>query len=120
MATFAIVLTSAPHQNKTATAIDFIESTLKAEHTIAGVFLYQDGVLHANVNTQMPSDELQSIKQLKSLKAAYDLPLHLCITAGEKRGLTDEDANNIDSDFVVSGLGEMVELTNNAEYVVQF
>jgi len=120
VATFAIVLTSAPHQNKTATAIDFIRSTLESGHEIAGVFFYQNAVLHANINTEMPSDELQSIKQLKTLKANYNLALHLCITAGEKRGLTDGSNLNIDQSFTVSGLGEMVELANNADYMVQF
>ena len=64
------------------------------------------------------------------------MPLYLCISAAEKRGLTDElnnhepsshelshepsqETSNIDSVFTVSGLGELVELTSKAERVVQ-
>ena len=51
----------------------------------------------------------------------------MCISAAEKRGLSDElladnslhTNSNIDSAFTVSGLGELVELTSQADRVVQ-
>jgi tRNA 2-thiouridine synthesizing protein D len=54
------------------------------------------------------------------LHQKYQLPLHLCYTAAEKNGLSDEKAtNNIAAHFTVSGLGELVELTSAADRVVQ-
>ena len=42
------------------------------------------------------------------------------VPAAEKRGMTDEEQlNNIAPNFVVAGLGELVELTNKCDRVIQ-
>jgi sulfur relay (sulfurtransferase) complex TusBCD TusD component (DsrE family) len=41
----------------------------------------------------------------------------LCVTAAEKRGLTE---SNIHSDFTISGRAEFAELTTEADKVIQF
>ncbi|MGJ8692585.1 MAG: sulfurtransferase complex subunit TusD [Thalassotalea sp.] len=119
----AVVVTSAPHSNFTATAIDYIESALTNEAVeVLGVFFYQDGALNANSHITMPNDEFQAIKQWQRLHREYQLPLHICITAAEKRGLSDgtEDLSlNIAPEFIISGLGELVELTSKADRTVQ-
>ena len=119
----AVVVTSAPHNNFTATAIDYLDSALKQPNIdVLGVFFYQDGVLNANTNIAMPNDEFQAIKEWKRLHEKYNLPLHLCITAAEKRGLSDGNElldNNIAAHFLISGLGELVELTSKADRLIQ-
>ena len=119
----AVVVTSAPHNNFTATAIDYLDSALKQPNIdVLGVFFYQDGVLNANTNIAMPNDEFQAIKEWKRLHEKYNLPLHLCITAAEKRGLSDGNElldNNIADHFLISGLGELVELTSKADRLIQ-
>jgi len=115
----AVIVTSPPYSNLSITALNYIETALRADIKLVGVFFYQDGVMHANQQIQIPSDEFQCIKQWRLLYQTYQLPLHLCVTAAEKRGLSDEKPNNIDSIFTVSGLGELVELVNKADRVVQ-
>lgn len=120
MKKLAVVVTTPPYSNLSVTALDYIETALKSGIELVGVFFYQDGVIHANQHANIASDEFQCIQQWQTLHQAFKLPLHLCITAAEKRGLTDEELNNIHPIFTVSGLGELVELVNKADRLVQF
>lgn len=120
----AVVITTPPYSNLSVTALEYIETALKAGVELVGVFFYQDGVMHANTNIQIASDEFQALTHWQRLHKTYKLPLHLCITAAEKRGISDDDINdhhqNIHSIFTVSGLGELVELSSMADRLVQF
>ena len=120
----AVVVTTPPYSNLTATAIDYVETALQQGITVIGVFFYQDGALHANKNIHIASDEYQVIKQWERLHNEYQLPLNLCITAAEKRGIICDESenknNNFNDSFTISGLGELVELSSNATRLVQF
>ena len=120
MKKLAVIITTPPYSNLSVTALDYIETALKSGIELIGVFFYQDGVLHADVNTQIASDEFQALAYWKKLHKEYLLPLHLCITAAEKRGMSDEHNKNIHPVFTVSGLGELVELSTKADRLVQF
>tara|TARA_R110000737_G_scaffold277496_1_gene284213 strand:+ start:1614 stop:1991 length:378 start_codon:yes stop_codon:yes gene_type:complete len=119
----AIMVTTPPNSNLTTTAINLVRAALNKGVSVIGVFFYQDGVLNAAKNLSIPSDEFQTLTQWQQLNSQYNVPLYLCITAAEKRGLSDELTNkelsNIDQAFTVSGLGELVELTSKAKRVVQ-
>ena len=121
--TLALVVTTPPNSNLTTSAINLIRAAVKSGVDIVGVFFYQDGVLNAAKNLSIPSDEYQTLAQWQALNGKYAIPLYLCITAAEKRGLSDgleqEGVSNIDPTFTVSGLGELVELTSRAARVVQ-
>ncbi|MFD2166733.1 sulfurtransferase complex subunit TusD [Thalassotalea euphylliae] len=121
MSVFTIVVTTSPFHGLSATANELIEAIYATEeHTINGVFFYQDGVLAANKLASQPSDEYQFVEALCQLKTKYNFDLHLCISAAEKRGMTDDkDNHNIHPAFTISGLGEMVELSNSADRVIQ-
>ena len=118
----AVVITTPPYSNLTVTALNYIETALQGNINIVGVFFYQDGVLNANSNVHIASDEFQTIKRWQALHEQYQLPLHLCITAAEKHGISDENESGslIHDAFTISGLGELVELSTNAERLVQF
>jgi tRNA 2-thiouridine synthesizing protein D len=116
----AVVVTTPPYSNLSVTALDYVDTALKSGVEIVGVFFYQDGVIHANQQVQIASDEFQCIKQWQVLQNKFKLPLHLCVTAAEKRGLSDEEPKNIHPSFTVSGLGELVELVNKSDRLVQF
>ncbi len=123
----AVVITSPPHSNMTATALDYIETSLIMDINIVGVFFYQAGVLHGNKYVDIASDEFQAIQKLSDLHNKFQLPLHLCVTAAEKYGISCEQSdeegikpNNLNEIFTVSGLGELVELSSKADRMVQF
>ncbi|WP_085297410.1 sulfurtransferase complex subunit TusD [Cognaticolwellia mytili] len=121
--TLALVVTTPPNSNLTTTAINLVKRAIDKDVAIVGVFFYQDGVLNAAKHLSIPNDEYQALQHWQQLSNEYHVPLHLCVSAAEKRGLTDELSNNensnIDKAFIVSGLGELVELTSKAERVVQ-
>ena len=121
--TLALVVTTPPNSNLTTSAINLVHTAVENNIKVIGVFFYQDGVLNAAKHLSIPSDEFQTLARWQQLRKDFGVPLYLCITAAEKRGLSDElsrdDSSNIDTAFTVSGLGELVELTSNAERVVQ-
>lgn len=122
MKKLAVVITTPPYSNLTITALNYIEAALLSNINLVGVFFYQDGVLNANSKIHIASDEFQTIKRWQSLHEQYHLPLHLCITAAEKRGMSDEDnaSTLIHHAFTISGLGELVALSTSADTLVQF
>lgn len=123
MTSFAIIVSTAPTDNRTLTALKFAESLIAKGHIIHGVFFYQHGVINANVYLQTPSDEINHLTAWDKFHAETQTPMHLCITAAERRGLTDSNApgfsHNIAEHFTISGLGELVVLTNKADKVIQ-
>jgi len=125
----AVVVTTPPYSNLTVTAIEYIETALQLGINVVGVFFYQDGVLHANKNISIANDEYQSLKHWKALHQKYNVPLYMCITAAEKRGVISDSAiessleENItitNEIFIVSGLGELVSLVDKSTRTVQF
>ncbi len=119
MKKLAVLITSPPYSNLSVTALNYIETALKADIEIIGVFFYQDAVLHANNQVAIASDEFQAKNHWQTLQQSYQIPLYLCITAADKRGLSDEQPTNINPIFTVTGLGELVELSNKADRLVQ-
>jgi tRNA 2-thiouridine synthesizing protein D len=119
----AFVITTAPNSNLTATAINMITAALKKEIEVVGVFFYQSGVLNGSHHLALPNDEYQTNKQWQRLHNNYNLPLHLCATAAEKHGLSDDineqKMSNINEAFILSGLGELVELNVKADRLIQ-
>jgi tRNA 2-thiouridine synthesizing protein D len=119
----AFVITTPPNSNLTATAINMITTALQNNLVVIGVFFYQSGVLNGSKHLALPNDEYQTIKQWQQLHCEYNLPLHLCATAAEKHGLSDDISDqkisNIGDTFVLSGLGELVELNAKADRLVQ-
>lgn len=100
--------------------MEFCRSLVASEHTLTGVFFYQDGVLNAAQNQLVASDEFNALSQWQTLHQQHQIPLHLCITAAEKRGLSDENALSLaNSDFVISGLGQFAEMSIDADRVIQ-
>lgn len=122
MKTLAVVITTPPYSHLTITALTYVEAALMAGINVIGVFFYQDGVMHANEDISIASDEYQAIAHWQRLEQQYQLPLHICITAAEKRGIACDaiDNDKINNAFTVSGLGELVELTTKASRLVQF
>jgi len=119
----AVIITTPPYSNLTVTALNYVESALISGISVIGVFFYQDGALHANRNISIASDEYQSIKHWENLHKKYHLPLHICISAADKRGaITDSEQNPEPKSgpFTISGLGELVSLVSSATRVIQF
>jgi tRNA 2-thiouridine synthesizing protein D len=116
----AFVVTTPPHSPLTVSSFQLIKAAVNAQDiSVIGVFFYQDGVINANTQIAISSDEWQALAHWRQLKQEYNVSLHLCITAAERRGLIEQSSSNIDGSFTVSGLVELVDLTQQADRVVQ-
>ena len=118
MANYILMLHAAPWSNQAVlTACQFAHQAIKSGHTISAVFLYQDAVFNASQSLDISSDELNGQHHLLELHKKHNINLMLCVTAAEKRGLSEL---NIHPEFNISGLAEFAELSTQANKVIQF
>lgn len=129
MASFLVMVHSDSYANQSSrSALKYAEAVVCRGHILKAVFFYQDGVYHANALTVIPPDELDTREGFKTLNRKHRVPLLLCVTAAEKRGIINEQQAtaesltqfNIDHAFTVAGLAEMAAIAADTDYIVQF
>ncbi|MFC3032112.1 sulfurtransferase complex subunit TusD [Pseudoalteromonas fenneropenaei] len=115
MASFVLSLHSAPSSLTSVQLLyRYATAAIANGHTIEAVFLYQQGVYHAQQHIQVASDQLDAKSLWRQLKAK-DIPLMLCVTAAESRGV------ECDSElFDIAGLAEFAMRTSRVDKWVQF
>jgi len=126
---FGIVVNASPYTHQAAdSAYNFTKTALEGGHEVARVFFYHDGV---NVGTRLsipPQDERNIQKNWTALASAHKIDLVVCVAAGQRRGLLDEndakrggkDADNIADGFRISGLGQLIEMGIQTDRLVVF
>lgn len=126
---FSIVVSGAPYGSQSASsAYQFCAAAILAGHQIAGVFFYQEGVLNANQLVSPATDEVNLPDLWAALATQHQFPLEVCVSAALRRGVLDEQEAaqlslpqfNLKSPFVLSGLGQLAELSANCDRLVQF
>lgn len=129
MASFSLLITKAAFDQQDAySAYRFAVSALKLQHGIQGIFFYQAGVHNSNAFQTGHSDELNLHQKWVTLAKTHDIPLLVCVTAANRRGIINQqDALDLDikhfnlsAPFTEVGLGELVELLNTSDRVLQF
>lgn len=130
MASISIVVTSPALDSQGAySALRFIQATLTKGHEITGVFFYQSGVSLANQFQTVLSDELALYKQWCDLAVKHNIPLQVCVTAANRRGVISQDDAKQDKEradynlaipFQSVGIGELVALLNESDKSIQF
>jgi tRNA 2-thiouridine synthesizing protein D len=126
---FSIVVCGAPYGTQSASsAYQFCAAAIAAGHQIVGVFFYREGVLNASQLVSPASDEINLPTLWAALASASQFPLEVCVSAALRRGIvSQEDAIqlgltqfNLQAPFVLSGLGQLAELSANCDRLVQF
>jgi tRNA 2-thiouridine synthesizing protein D len=126
---FAMQVNTSPYQsNAGQTAYQFINAALAQGHQIFRVFFYHDGVYHALKYATPPDDELQFTVQWSKLAQRYQIDLVVCISAAQRRGLLSSDEakrqgkqdDDLADGFRISGLGQLVEATLEADRFIVF
>lgn len=88
MSTFSLLLTQSPLANQSfASALQFANAALRQGYRIEQIFLYEDAVLGAAANIDLPVDEPNLAKALATFCQQQHIPLLYCVTAAEKRGV---------------------------------
>jgi len=96
-------------------ALQFIAHCQQQRKTIDSVFLYRDAVLAVSGAIDLPSDETDLAKQLRDVCQQQQIPLLYCVTAAEKRGVS-----NIAEPCIAAGLAEFAMRLSKVEQLVQF
>lgn len=126
---FSVVVTGAPYGSQSASsAYQFCAAAASAGHDIAGVFFYQEGVLNASQLVSPATDEVNLPERWAALATQYKFPLEVCVSASLRRGVVDEQEAeqlslaqfNLKAPFVLSGLGQLAELSAGCDRLVQF
>lgn len=130
MTKFCILITSPSIESEGAySALKFIEAAIHAGHQISGVFFYQAGVDLANRFQTVLSDERDLYSRWTNMATSYQIPLQVCVTAANRRGITSqmdakeerEDGHfNLERPFESVGIGELVNMLNDCDRSIQF
>ena len=126
---FAIQVNTSPYQSNAGfTAFQFVKAALAQGHEVFRVFFYHDGVYLAFKYATPPDDEPQFTAQWSELAKRYQVDLVVCISAAQRRGLLCSDEaerqgkkdNDLADGFRISGLGQLVEATREADRFIVF
>ncbi|GAB6139305.1 sulfurtransferase complex subunit TusD [Methylosoma difficile] len=126
---FAIQINSSPyHNNSGLAAYQFAVAALAQGHQIYRVFFYHDGIYHALRHNTPPDDETHLTANWQALAAQYQIDLVVCISAAQRRGLLCSDEaqrqgkqdNDLADGFRISGLGQLLEATLEADRFIIF
>jgi tRNA 2-thiouridine synthesizing protein D len=113
----AVLLNVAPDAGAIAEhAIGTIETALSLDHAVF-VFCYAEGIGFARGDRDMPQGELDLAEQLHRLAEHLHCQVVSCITASERRGLTEAQ---LPPSVRMGGLGEWAEAVIESDRVVQF
>ena len=126
---FAIVVHGGPYSSQAClSALKFAKAVLASGHSINRVFFYHDGVYTANNLIAPPQDEAPVGRQWQEFGTGNKIELIACIASCLRRGILDEteagryekSGSNIAPGFTISGLGQLIDASINADRVVTF
>ncbi|WP_394754215.1 sulfurtransferase complex subunit TusD [Crenothrix sp.] len=126
---FSLQINSSPYQSNAGySAYLFIKALLTEGHEVFRVFFYHDGIYHAFKYNTPPDDELDLSCQWSVLAKQHNIDLVVCISAAQRRGLLCADEatrqgkqdNDVADGFRISGLGQLIEATLEADRFIVF
>lgn len=126
---FAVVVLGAPQSSNACTsALHFARAVVSEGHELLRVFFFEDGVLAANALAVPPDDEINITEAWQTFAEEYGVELIACIASCLRRGILDDTEaarydkgnGNLAGGFEISGLGQLIDATLNADRVVTF
>jgi tRNA 2-thiouridine synthesizing protein D len=113
-----LLINEGPYNHQAAdTAYQFARAALAKGHRIQRVFFYNDGVNNASKLTEPPQDDRHIVNRWTKLAADNSIDLVVCVAAGLRRGLVED---NLAPGFRISGLGQLVEAGIESDRLVVF
>ena len=95
----------------------FCKAAIEKGHEVHRVFFYHDGVYNASKLTVPPQDDRNIVNRWAKLAEEHKVDLVVCVAAGLRRGIVDE---NLAPGFRISGLGQLVEAGIQDDRMVVF
>ncbi|WP_439257444.1 sulfurtransferase complex subunit TusD [Lonepinella sp. BR2271] len=96
-------------------AYQFANTLVEKGHQISQIFFFQQGVSHGNACVSPANDEFHLQKAWQQLSQQHQIPLHLCISASQRRGIIEQ---NLAPHFILAGLGEFSAAMLQADRVI--
>jgi tRNA 2-thiouridine synthesizing protein D len=113
-----LLINEGPYNHQAAdTAYQFARAALERGHQVQRVFFYNDGVNNASKLTEPPQDDRHIVNRWSKLAAEHGTDLVVCVAAGLRRGLVED---NLAPGFRISGLGQLVEAGIESDRLVVF
>ena len=97
---------------------------IKQKHQISQIFFFQQGVSNGNSLFYPATDEFNLQQAWLELSQTYQIPLHLCVAAAQRRGVVDHltardpAQTNLATGFILAGLGEFSKAMLEADRVI--
>ena len=113
-----LMVSEGPYTHQASdTAFNFATAALEKGHQIHRIFFYHDGVNNATRLTEPPQDDRHIVNRWSKLAEEHGIDLVVCVAAGLRRGLVDD---NLAPGFRISGLGQLVEAGIESDRLVVF
>ena len=126
---YSIAIYGAPYTHEASdSAYHFANAVLERGHELHRVFFYLDGVHNGTRLSLPPQDEINIPERWSTFAQAHEVELILCVAAALRRGVIDateadryeRDADNIRPEFVISGLGQLIDAGIHSDRLVTF
>ena len=127
---FSLIVVGSPGTHQSAqSAYRFAEAALAGGHGIYRVFFYHDGVHNGSALCAPPQGEVNIPEQWHALAEQYSIDLVVCIASALRRGVLNQEeadrfekpAANLDEPtFDLTGLGQLVDATENSDRLITF
>ena len=109
-------------------AVQFCRAAIKAGHQISQVFFHQAGVSQSNYLITPMADEFDVVSSWQKITAQYEVPLRVCVSASEKRGIMGEAQSvehdkprfNLADGFEIAGLGVLHDAVLKSDRMITF
>jgi len=126
---FGIMINEGPYTHQASdTAYNFVIAALGKGHEIYRIFFYHDGVNNGTRYTTPPQDDRNIVNRWSELAEKHEIDLVICVAAAQRRGIADadeakrngKDGDNIAPGFRISGLGQLLEASIQADRTMVF
>ncbi len=125
---YTVVVHSSPYSGQSArSALSFCRALINRQHQLLCVFFFHEGASNAARWSESPQGEVNLPAQWSSFHEDSTVPLLLCVSAGARRGMVDQQSD-VDSEsvelisdgFEIAGLGRLVEATTDSDRLITF
>lgn len=127
---YVLLVTGPVYGTQQATsAYQFSQAVIEEGHQIESIFFYREGIHNANKLISPASDEFDLVRAWQQLAEQQNIILNVCVSAALRRGVIDHKeaelreiltVANLQSGFVLSGLGSLAEAMLTCDRVIQF
>lgn len=115
---FGILVNEGPFTHQASdSAYQFVKAALEKGHEVPRVFFYYDGVYNANKLSAPQADDRNVVKRWSELAKEKDVDLVVCVAAGLRRGIVED---NLMEGFRISGLGQLTEAAMGTDRLMMF